>query len=424
MNESIITTTEIDPNEQKLREDLIQRATTRLRQRLLEQELEQVLHKVVSLQSELESLRLDVTVTLDTVSTIDENTTSTQKLLTLERRLDAHKSTLVGLKDQTIIEKPTEANNTTKEDDISPYSMSRLSSLSLMSSLFTRSSSNSSRATSIIMSGDEKPLYHNEEDHPFYDLAGKRSFGAGSFCGSVYGDDSINSHVPMLSSNSSEIRYKKRRQRRQHYQQQCFYHENNEEDSMSDYSSSSCSSSVSNVMLDCPLTPTTPPPCYYNDFNQSYHQPWINEDDPLDSKMSLYKANYTDCYYGLYPQRNILDEAMSFLDGLSENGDDGGFGEDMYFLLQNPDLCCKPFSEIMDTLSRQHQQQEIMLKDVIHLLKPTTWIQLGLKYSGAMLYDVTCTSLEWCRFLSILSAAVIISLMKGPEDMKKYTITS
>ncbi|EPB81880.1 hypothetical protein HMPREF1544_11394 [Mucor circinelloides 1006PhL] len=505
---------ESDDDEQRLRQELIQRATARLRRRMLEQGLQDVMRQVVSLQTQLEALRVDATTTIDTVSTIfDESKTAegTQKMNRqmdiLEKRLESHRMGLVQLQEQqqqqhhhqlqqkSAVDQPssmlTSEAMEKSDSNLTAMSMSRLSSLSLMSSIFGRSCSSSaatSRATSVSGGVDQHDLkkYHSQEqqlqqdpfeslstleddddisqiesignsdwrsvsasssasaaeDHPFYDLAGKRSFGAGSFCGSVYHDNQQDPvTVPAPCNNSAEIR-SRRRQRRQRHKQQLeqLQHQSEDDESvisddLSTFSSISGLSMVKNneIYLHHPLSPTTPPPnCTGSFFDQIQQYPMMNnKKDPMQAWLSSHDDDFNDMAWdkAVYSQRNVLDEAMSFLDGLSENGSDGGFREDVYLLLENPDLCCRPLSEIetkMNELRRQEttKQQapsftDFMLKDILWLLKPSAWCQLAVKYSTNLIYSLTCSSLQWCRFLSVLAAAVVISILKGPEDIRR-----
>lgn len=419
-------------DEQQFREELIERATTRLRRRRLEQELQDVMSQVVSLQTQLESLRLDAITTIDTISDIFENDASSssvkmnRQMDVLERRLSSHKSSLEQF---TIHEQEEEKNDlllSKKVHDISTpltaMAMSRLSSLSLVSSIFNRTSectSNTSISDHQSMIDDDC-ISHIEsisgEDHPFYDLAGKRSFKEGSFCGSVYSAAEQEQHEPtMPMTNTSEMRWR-RRQRRQRHQQHLEQQKRQQENSEFNYSDNE--SFISDDLLSLhkgpvhplSISPITPPPNYHPN---SFYFPQEDKMDYHDKTHSwLYatqEGQFTEnLTVGLYPQRNVLDEAMSFLDSISENGDDMGFGEDFYLLLRNPDLCCRPLSEIQSTMQELRQET---------YLNPTHWYTMGKD----MVYQTTCTSLQWCKFLSVLSAAVVISIMKGPEDVRRHS---
>ncbi|KAI8078580.1 hypothetical protein BDF21DRAFT_420837 [Thamnidium elegans] len=436
----------IQDDEQQLRQELIQRATTRLRRRLLEQGLQDVLSQVVSLQTQLESLRLDATTTIDTISNIfdkenDNTSTSSIKMNrqmdVLERRLATHRSSL----DQLVI--PTDDTNSSKSsDDLIPNSptaltMSRLSSLSLMSSFFGRSTNGTnSTATSVsdqyslkqesLM--DDDSISQIEDIHggdPFYDLSGKRSFKEGSFCGSVY-HEQLQQELPAPVTNLSEIRWR-RRQRRQRHQKhlenrQYYYTDDNESlvsDDLSSLSSLSHQYDHNTIALPCHPLSTTPNIYRHPADNNYFIEKQLNVNDLTQSWLSCTEFIQQQQQYQsqqdqntcLYPQRNVLDEAMSFLDGLGENADDGGFGEDMYLLLGNPQLCCRPLSEVETTIQELRQQRKL------NYFNPSTWCQLGRN----VVYNTTCTSLQWCRFLSVLSAAVVISIMNGPEDEVRHS---
>jgi hypothetical protein len=504
-------------DEDRLRQELIQRATTRLRRRMLEQGLQDVMRQVVSLQTQLETLRLDAATTIDTVSDIADESKSTEgvqrlnrQMDVLERRLKSHQLGLYQLQnndaikqDQSVLASEAMAKSdsfaSSHTTPLTALSMSRLSSMSIMSSIFGRASTPSSRATSISdnssMASEKKDKRRyskksskyssqfqetvsafkeddsvsqtesldssewqqptiGEEDHPFYDLAGKRSFGAGSFCGSVYHDDQETQHVPTMtlpvpSGNTAEIRSRRRERRKRHQQRRQQHHDFMSDDGsvisddVSTYSSiSGPSSIVTNARYDVyyrhPLSPTTPPPHYTGSFFEQMQQPRLYK-DPMQSWLASHEYIHleeqelpTDIYNvqntSIYPQRTVLDEVMSFWDSISENGDDGGLGEDLYLLLRNPDLCCRPLSEIESTMNELRQQEHpvnmMAVKDTLRLLNPAAWYQLGIKYSSDLIYNATCSSLQWCRFLSVLAAAVVISVLKGPEDIRRYTASS
>ncbi|KAI8883588.1 hypothetical protein K501DRAFT_333269 [Backusella circina FSU 941] len=499
-------------DEQQLREELIQRATTRLRRRLLEESLSDVMNQIIKMQTHLETIRVDTQTTIGSVTNMldDEgNLKLNRQMDILERRLKSHKADLLSLtvkEEEEIKEKDFEQQEEAPQPSAT---MSRLSSLSLMSSLFgTRSSSASSKATSICSDEDDAKSRHHsvseltEEEKrdrrrrrvrhqrqryeeslksrdsdddcisqingsetyddklhfptclvaqdddveaPFYDLSGKRSFYAGSFCGSVY----CKEQKPVPPQAHNNIRRKRRQWQKkfqdndqdicyslQKYNQstydddeECLYDCND-----SDISSVMMSDTISTLSsfipdLHHPLSPMTPPPdyCYYyneDSFGSTskncmqYDTKFLPPDEWTLENLNQYHhpINNHHRMLSLYPQRNVLDDCMSFLDGLSENGeDDNGLREDMCLLLRNPDLCCRPLSEIQGTMNELRSKDKAALA---RLLNPATWIQLGVDTTVSAAYKTACTSLEWCRFLSVLSAAVVISLSKGPDDLK------
>ncbi|OBZ86644.1 hypothetical protein A0J61_05299 [Choanephora cucurbitarum] len=397
--------------EQQLRQELIQRATSRLRRRVLEQGLQDIMRDIASLQAQLDTLRLEAVTTMDTMANVSEDPKTAEgtqrmnrQMDILEKRLESHKSGLFQLQSSNLMAKVTSTQSST--------SMSRLSSLSLMPSIFCRSDTTISQATSV---SDNKGLMDEDtmseinchssidDDDPFYDLAGKRSFRAGSFCGSVYHENQQIPTVPIQDGNSTDIRQRRRQRRQRHRQSMERRQREGTDDSVYSEDLSSVSSLGQKEIFHHPLSPIMRP----------IGADGYLFDNSMESWLSSYSPNMLN---QLCPQRNVLDEAMSFLD---EN-DDGGFEEDIYLLLQNPDLCSRPLSEIEATMNelRLQERKGSVLRFAIQLLKPTAWYQLGLKYSGNLVYQMTCYSLQWCRFLSVLSAAVVISIMKGPDDIQ------
>lgn len=427
--------------EEVSRRQLIQRATTRLRRRLLEEKLQDVMRHLAHVQARLETVRVDTAATIRTVADMPEEATEegiqkmNRQMDILEKRLESHKLDLDQFlpyhsqEQQPVDLAPTASSSST----LTALSMSRLSSLSIVPSFFGGASRPSTRATSVcsesfketqLSSGDElqkkekrrKRVKHQkrryqesvvshsnsagseqddwhrrilctagdeeEEDDPFYDLAGKRSFRAGSFCGSVYCEtQGPQTPLPQGGHNRAEFASRRRQRRKE------FMHRMSSESLIQ--------------RSDDHHHPLSPTRIHFE------HQPGLessSDDDEQCSQSSdilTLQSHYLSTQ--LYPERNILDEAMSFLDGVEESsGDDGGFREDLYLLLRNPDLCCRPFSEIESTMHELRQQEQNKRRSSnIH----------------DMMYSATLSTLQWCRFLSVLSAAVVISILKGPEDL-------
>ncbi|KAI8878257.1 hypothetical protein K501DRAFT_32952 [Backusella circina FSU 941] len=517
----------IESDEQQLREDLIQRATHRLKRRMLEEDLSKIMQQITVRQAHLEALEMDTTTTIDIVTDISGNSNVEEinqlryELQLLKIRLDAHRADLQELEPTASghsfpVSSQEMAKSTSKVSHQSS-AMSRLSS----DSIFGRALSTSSRATSIsdqsdsrssldftseqkrerrrrriqyqrqkyqaslarasamdddddylsLLDDSENASQHiwvskscMDDDAPFYDLAGKKSFKQGSFCGSVYCDtDQQFAPIPVPEQGHSidtrsrrrqkkrleQLRQKEQEEEEQHqyhhhhhqqeYQHQHYYQHSLEQDFLSDNEGSVASnmtfssiSTLSNLLPEIrhPLSLNTPvPQCTTNDsyfgpkgnssnnddmqyYKNAMHA-WLSDSDSVfEETQSIARIRKSIESY-TYPDRNVLDEAMSFLDGLGEDGDDGGFGEDMYLLLHNPDLCCRPLSEIQTTMHQLKQGQSLMSL-LFTMLWPGTYIQFFI----SMAYSTACTSLEWCRFLSILGAAVVISLLHGPKDLK------
>ncbi|CAO3678386.1 unnamed protein product [Rhizopus stolonifer] len=369
------------------RSQLIQRATTRLRRRLLEENLQDLMRQLVHVQASLETIRVDTAATIANVNDMPEDATEegiqkmNRQMDVLEKRLQSHQFNLVhfippsppssvsfhspSTRATSVVSDMSDRKETHLPNDQQKRKERRKrvrnQKRRYQESVASYPSEECSDCTPVddwhqrvlCTAGDEE-----EQDDPFYDLAGKRSFRAGSFCGSVY-DESQESQTPS-QHNLVEFAWR-RRQRRKDLSRRASIQDD----------------LALSVSQHHPLSPI---------------QPEENESRDLWA-LQLHYINST-----LYSERNLLDEAMSFMENVE--GDDGGFREDLYLLLKNPDLCCRPFSEIQTTMHELRQQEGYLIRPV-----------------HSLLYKVTLSTLQWCRFLSVLSAAVVISVLKGPEDL-------
>ncbi|CEG64833.1 hypothetical protein RMATCC62417_01742 [Rhizopus microsporus] len=457
------------------RKQLIQRATTRLRRRLLEEKLQDIMRQLIHCQAQLETIRVDTSATMTSITNMPEDASEegvqrmNRQMDVLEKRLESHKFDLDQFFQPTsaTVTVSSETSEDMNESSSSPFtalSMSRLSSLSIMPSIFGGSSRASTRATSVssesfteskqkaqivyqhvhqqkkekrrkrvkhhkrryqesvisasltaahmddtfseqedqndwhrrrvLCTADEDDYDEEDEQDPFYDLAGKRSFRAGSFCGSVYCDgQEPRTPLPSQGGNMAALAWRRRQRRKE------FLHR------MTDDALSSVSSNLSSLRLSNtpeqrhPLVPSGNYYEYYPETERSF-----DSQDRHSPDIWTLQSRYMSTR--LYPERNVLDEAMSFLDCVEQTGDDNGFREDLYLLLRNPDLCRRPFSEIESTMHELRQQEQQRQKRS-SLIRPV----------HSMMYKATLSTLQWCRFLSVLSAAVVISLLKGPEDL-------
>ncbi|KAG0165373.1 hypothetical protein DFQ28_008959 [Apophysomyces sp. BC1034] len=491
--------------DQQFKYELIQRATTRLRRRLLEEGLSDIMRELIHKQSQLEFLRAETAATIDAVtrlenqedcmtedddacSSVDQHTGDTKKqnlqLDVLERRLQTHKDQLgqikapetVNAKTNTAQPAPVKASL----PSLSALSMSRLSSLSLMSSLFSRSPSQSDSSSSVTTFSDSMsescttssidcdPSVNDPEEQQrrhrrrrrvrhhrqryqeraktgesFTELEWKSQISNDwqqqneqLFYGGLQ-DDYCKQHQPksadpMMPAPTALSNHLERRNNHHHQRYESMSSIETPLDLMSMSSSSSLSStrglrdlpSVAHRLAAAasharhplsPRTPTTPPPpppflqesfgerTMYGDDGEL--ETWLIRPG-YEPSLTAEEEKWITPRMQALPERNVLDEAISFLDGLSEDADDGGFGEDFYFLLRHPDLCCRPLDEIKDTISqlRQDEQQ----------LDAATWGQYGSQCTKA----VACTGWKWCKFLSILATAVTISIVNGPDDLR------
>ncbi|KAI7907281.1 uncharacterized protein BX663DRAFT_495410 [Cokeromyces recurvatus] len=440
---------------------------------------------------------------------------------------------------------------------LSPFSVLSLPSLSLVSSIIGRASRASSVCESVStdmtrsdsvdrnqvqleakknnLSFDE-PLY---VDDPFYDLAGNRSFKAGSFCGSIYHTDTEKQTPDLLysisntSNETSEVRWRHRNQnryqkhlelkiQRQLYEEQlkavstntfeanCHPYDNrsiiDDDDDMSSIPSipslsnpdmhrpSDATTSITSLNINTkytskeddfydhvrrhPLSPVTPPPhmntsfffenhlkqrrqeyptplnishkTLRNDENemnltfrpkiltndhyepkeiipqqqqQQQKQPFFHNKSP-SSSFHEYRYLHTN----LYPQQNTLDELVTYLDGLGSHYSDSIIS-DGFHLLNNLQDCNQPFSQALMTELRERDHNRAhtsfkgfnpltILNHLLPLLNPGFWC----RFYYNLFYNMTCTGLEWCHFLSIITGIFIRNLLRGPGSLQERKI--
>ncbi|KAI9262164.1 hypothetical protein BDA99DRAFT_537510 [Phascolomyces articulosus] len=535
-------------DEQRYKDDLIEKATMRLRRRLLEQQLSEVMHNVIQMQSQLEVLRVDTSATIDAVANIQQDE-QYNRLESLERRLNAHQKQLNQLVKQAVTteqQQPEDDDDNTVAVDCNTttlnqkptaqaFSMSRLSSLSLMSSLFSRTSTASTRATSRALS-DTASCYNDDQTVEDED------------------DDDCMSVASSMMSDTPEARQRRHRRRRRvkHHRQahrmrtddvtelkwsqkaptlfplpeqphtmmkntdndytcssyldhpnltlnQYNYDNSNnskaqEEDTLSDIGSMSTASTMSHPraiydMLDhhreflknnlSSFQGHTRFDDYLNDNDddgtetttttQQQQEDATYEKNPYATAMmaamqrgdrprhplsplseNFFRENASSFaaaavglkdYYDL--DCNVLDDALSFLDSMSV--DDDGFGEDMEFLLQHPDLCCRPLDEVRTTMIGHtnyptnddddsfyflQQQQRATTASLYNsnlrrqrhrqhqkVTIPSALYHYGMRWMSSMGYSACMKSVRWCKFLSILFAAMMVSILKGPQDV-------
>ncbi|KAF7724467.1 hypothetical protein EC973_000976 [Apophysomyces ossiformis] len=520
------TAESLNENDQQFKDELIQRATTRLRRRLLEEGLSDVMRELIRQQSQLEFLRVETAATIDAVTRLEDDfpteadddgssTTESQRALdtkkqnlqldVLERRLQTHKDQLGKIKrPETVPAKTNTAEPAPAKSSLtslSALSMSRLSSLSLMSSLFSRSSSSNQSDSSSTLSMLSDTMSERSESN---NLINNNNNNNNTDC-----DVSVNDPEEQQRRHRRRRRVRYHRQRYQeraktgesltelewksqisnnwqqqqqddqlvyrlqdndckqhqpksadpmmsaptalsnHLERRNYYHRRYESmsstetplDAMSMSSAASTSSSLSNPhgLRDLPSVaqrlgnaaaavassarhpfspatlssnPSSPSPFLQDNFGEqpmygdSGLETWLMRPGYEPSLTEEEERWITPRLQTAPAQRNVLEETLSFLDNLSEDGDDGGFGEDVYFLLRHPDLCCRPLEEIKDTIVQLRQKEDRQ--------NPATWGQYGTKYTMAL----ACTGWKWCKFLSILATAVTISLVNGPDDLR------
>ncbi|KAG1235092.1 hypothetical protein G6F68_018937 [Rhizopus microsporus] len=109
-----------------------------------------------------------------------------------------------------------------------------------------------------------------------------------------------------------------------------------------------------------------PPVCQPTENHQACGRMWGFPQQMFPSQQDMYDESY---HQGIVNQR---------------------VGQHYYYLLHQA--------------QQQHQQQQRQHGNPIQPVKD-------------MMYKATTSTLKWCKFLSVLSVAVVISIMKGPEDL-------
>ncbi|SAM01127.1 hypothetical protein [Absidia glauca] len=166
-----------------------------------------------------------------------------------------------------------------------------------------------------------------------------------------------------------------------------------------------------------------------SDYSTSYD---LQEDDirtdvndycgSVDSQQRLDRPK-EDAHY------NVFEDTMDFLEQMDAalakktDGDDDGyddqFFQDMTFLLDHPELCNQPLADLAPLLEQHHQQQQQESDQLPRSLStmrsygPTH----GPSPSSPYLKDLCSSGWQWYRFLSVLSASYVVSLLKGPDDL-------
>ncbi|KAG0169743.1 hypothetical protein DFQ28_003130 [Apophysomyces sp. BC1034] len=453
------------PDNSTRKEELIQQATTRLRRRLLQEGTGDVISEITRLQNQLEMLRMEAVTTVDLVAKIGEDNTQYEPLDEIERRLDTHRTQLAQLKVAPLANGVlTTSDSSTTAVTSSSFSSSR----TLLSSLFSQpqpsvvSADDYSEATSIT-NNQCTDLGHTDEDQ-LKDRRRRRvkchrqryqdrpAREVDNVVSSHHGwPQPITRHQPMSYSrshektatrdvalyNMSETKAHKHPARPSTTvrQQQAHTVEEQAMDCSLVFSPSEFPHPI-HQRINTPHHPLSPLDIAFEETDIAFPSPGSisghtedEYDSPLDElaidpwlsdqefrHRQSYPASEADSWLRFrknipspvhLPERTVLDDALSFLDGLSSGEDDGGFSEDMYFLLGRPDLCCRPLSEIREAMS-EHRRME----------SNRSWLSKAI---GNGLKSIIYTGYRWCRFLSILGLAIFVSLLRGPEEFLAET---
>ncbi|KAI8888917.1 hypothetical protein K501DRAFT_329539 [Backusella circina FSU 941] len=371
-------TTNIDTinDDKSIKEELIQAATNRLRQRLLEQRFESFMTQVVELQSRLEMMKMDTASSIKCMGAIEN--LSEQQFNIFEKRLDTHKGDLdIFLRRKRTTTTHVMASNDQKSEKSSSLSCLSKASFSSLSSMFQSQKSSLNEDESEYDHLGTKPRLRRRKRQQlkrFNDISSSSSQSctdnSSVWSGSIpeyyppppqretEQDDSQISNKPVLFGLKKSTLA--------------------EQKSDLDFISVDSTDSVEDLSI----------------HPYKFHVDYYNT--ILSSAVSRTSMNLYD-----QEERNALDDALSFLNDLASDADDGGFGEDIYKLL---DLR-HSFTPCPLT-SGSH----IPLSHDIPNKKRPNFILSAIE---SCIYG----SLKWFNFLLVMSIALAITLRRGPSEM-------
>ncbi|KAI9015673.1 hypothetical protein CLU79DRAFT_765307 [Phycomyces nitens] len=444
----------------QLKNSLIEQATARLRRRLLEEDLLGVVNQVDDLQSQLDILRADAAATLDAVkktkdqppnaSNLDNSHDSQMKMF--ESRAEMFKTNLTILKTNPHVKGSDEPIKMTP-------STSFTSTLSKMSSLFSRAK----RRLSVEASQSEA-----EDDVPRMQQPALDTMIA---CDPMAADDEAQQR---RHRRRRRVRHCRERylELMQSYDQdwdqsesQANEHRLAEDASVLSFSShasqdieaeylrilaanmpatpySDTSSIVSDSLVDqtghhspsqypslsspsiaddplmIPLPLTIPPPISmapffpFPDTTDPNLDHWLSEQEAqhiYSSPLNIYPPTPN----GLNPQvpeRNAFDETLSYLDHPSFNAYDINLLEDLYELVNDPNLSPSSPSSPSSPPLKTQSFVDFNLLQWLQFLLPT-WLFLAAQAGW-----------KWYKFFNVLGLALIISLFNGPEEFNSPSL--
>ncbi|CAO3607312.1 unnamed protein product [Cunninghamella blakesleeana] len=136
-------------------------------------------------------------------------------------------------------------------------------------------------------------------------------------------------------------------------------------------------------------------------------------------------------------QRTVLDDTLDFLDQYNQDNfssnnsmkknkmdqqiEDDGFDEqffqDMAFLLDHPEICNRPLADVTPLL-KQHQLEQSYSNSSCNSLSLMNHHSYQIeKHHHQQQQSKLQSVYQWGRFLSVLSATYVVSLLKGPDDL-------
>lgn len=442
-----------DLYELEKKEDLIEQAQTRLRRIVLEERLADVMRQVIEIQSETEFVRVDAAATLDALR--QQSDGDHGRLEALERRCQNHLGQLAQLR------KKAEHN--------SAFSMTRLSSVFSRSSaepnhdddqddMKSMTSKTSSLTSSSVPSEAERHRrrsrvrQHRQRHQERLRAEQKNNLSISKL--DMHGNSKRIEGDEDDDDEFTELQWMPKLQqeangRPMHSLQK---HTTLEDDEQSDASSElSHPQRLCDVMPDMvaeriittrhPLSPITAIDSYKDEsyfVDEPESLSWtktkemkpsapLYEDDAC--KDDTLSWNKYDC------SRNVsFDHTMSLIDSLSEDAFNSSVldGLDSWFIdPQQADPChassaaCAYDEDDRRQYLRRQKQRRLNYQrrvaaacDLVHILcSPTALCYYGITGSWMLMGAATGWALQWLKFLVVLAAAILISLIKGPYDL-------
>lgn len=395
-----ISKTSFDDGSQRSKEDLIEQATARLRRRMLQDQLSNVMQQVIQTQSQLEVLRVETAATIRAVENSDD---SKCRLDSLERRLVTHQKQLQRLQN---------ASRHVSPPGLPSFpSFSSTISMSNISSLFSRqtdarkddnSDDNQSIASSVcssLLDPDEKEKRRlrreRVKNHRQRYEQKRRMHSNDSHCTDVDWNDHVVPERPCLVEDE----------------------ENQDDDEATCYPT---------------IVPAPAPSAFEPEMITPSTSSSLSVPHGLDNVSSL-RQKFMGDTFGRHPlspitpdfppdnfleffekppqQRNTLEDgALGFLDRLTDYADDGGLSPETDKTFGYPDniVCYQPRPEPCSLTAYD-------LACII--LSPTVMARYGLQYIASIVGAAFACGWRWCKFLIILFAALMISLINGPQDI-------
>ncbi|CAO3657366.1 unnamed protein product [Mucor hiemalis] len=355
--------------EQDKKDQLIQAATSRLRQKLLEHKYQTLMSEIVEIQSKLDVVKLEASISLQSMDNLH--------LDHFEKRLENHKLQLQSIMVITSSPHPKREimlNNRSISSSLSSFS----STISSVLSSFKDKEEESEPEDYFAILGHgnqkrrkrQKMTQQNEDD--FYDIDSNAS-------SSDSHSSDIIANITPITSNANSL-----------------------------YDINSCNSSMKNE--DFILTS-----------NHEYNLNVKNKVPEIGRKglLVLHSINGEN---GLIKQkedgeeRNALDDTLSFLNDLASDSDDGGLRQDIIQLIDtihynncHPELSCRS-TPISTPKLNEHPFYRTAPPPFIH-----SYSHRHRGFLKSTFYNILNTSWKWIRFALVLTLAILINLRRGPS---------